>query len=1336
MQRTKKSIVWLLLMVLVGSLFPSGLMQQAKAADSGLTSTTYFSPDILDIRKTSNLDLTKENLRDTVYITNNPTIEIKGTYSKVSGDTLRAQVDQLTWDASKSLWVADKVHSAPGTVQKDTTKPESRFTASNLTLFPGLNRITFTGMLGNLEGSESFYVLYDKIPFVSKLMISGGGLLSDINLNEGTRVVVENSPISLLGEVHNTTKATVTVNNDKALSTDIYNNQLATPPLNLNPGLNKLKIVFTNASDSITITRDVYYFKLSDPFTDMYVMNGTKEYKVFENKPTLTATNLTKAQMIVQVLLPYSASSQSFASDSSVTVDGQVVTPTILDSNLYNDKGVFTPVAGSEVVIDGSTGNPSYRLVTFQTSDFNLQTDDDGNVLTTQTPKVVVNYGKKGSAWNFTASYTANFQYLSGQTLITEMQYLPDYKESYNGDLSNVSKTSLNNAQVSSSDFYIMVRTEGIPADPNTLIGDYLPLGTKTLSITKVVDVADGLDDTSNARIYKITGFSNGEQQVRFKYADSAPVTVKISYVSKNYIYINNLFDGQTYTFNSKTGNNELAITGEYIGFENITNAQYFINGIDGSKLTQGTTATADGKDTKLDIDFSANPKVTKFELKLNIKPEGPLVFGENTIVFTGTSMDNAGNTREVRKELRIYIVDENVSSITQFHPGKVPVVGKSRAPFPDAGQFDSTDTDVKELVKQLIAQIFELPTEFTYKDDKYTTSEQEYDLVIRGSGAKNVNLYFGSDKIFTVSLDSTTKYDVSTYQGYAYDLTGNENDFILRIRSLKFEAPGTHVYNLELINETGARTNQRLEITRELAPYRLLAPQPTVGDKYVVNKNFIRFDIEAEGATKVIIDKGEATRRPEPEMKDRFTYDYVGLKPDKTTKIKIQIVRGDSTINDTIDVYYTGTVEIDSQYMVEKTSNKYSVFNKSLELAFPKGTVLQSATMNNNRVTKFYPDNKLLFGIADPKDGVVERRNDYGGLINKHDGINNVIIPDTYISRFNSTADTANFTRVSDIYWISGGVGELGDKGTSGYKAATNGLAPYSTEGFFTAFENERKIVPSQRGELTISYDSNVVDQAGTLVTVFRYIDAGGYGKWERIPGEVNTSKHTITVPFDQFGYYTVMKMNRGYSDITNHPWARNILNALYSKGIMEALRADAFGADDQTTRGEFATLLVKGLNIPINADENQQTFFDVPYGAKTATWDFNHLETAARAGIITGRTEGFFSPNMPITRQDAAVMIARAMKSLKLPANDKKLKDALAKSFLDSGKMDYYALPAISAVTKAKIMSGNEITLPGAKKPSYNFNPDSNMTRAEAGKIAVELFKKTTSIFPKTFN
>ncbi|WP_347177564.1 S-layer homology domain-containing protein [Paenibacillus sp. BR1-192] len=638
--------------------------------------------------------------------------------------------------------------------------------------------------------------------------------------------------------------------------------------------------------------------------------------------------------------------------------------------------------------------------------------------------------------------------------------------------------------------------------------------------------------------------------------------------------------------------------------------------------------------------------------------------------------------------------------------------------------------------------RIFSVTPDFVWNNEKYVTSQHKYDLVLRGNGASTLNVYSGSQLFFTKEIKTRDSFEhipssVFNYNGkdYTYSFAGDEKDFILRIEDIPFEQPGSHVYNLELINGTGARTTQRLEIIREVVPYRILAPQPSVGDQIVVNKNFVRFDIEAEGATEVLIGKESAVKRTD--LKDRFVLDYIGLKANKSNKIDIQVVRPGGTIKESVYVYYTSSVTVDSQFMAEKVANKYSVFNKKLELSFPKGTVLQSANMTGSGVTKFYPDNKILFGIADPRDGVVERRNDYGNIINvttddrTPGGLNTITIPEYLVQRFNSTANTNNFSLVSNIYWVHGGVGEQNDRGQNGYKPGTNGLAPYSIEGNFTEYTPDRKIVPSLRGELTLSFDGNIVDEAGTTVTVFRYTDNG---QWENIGGEVDTKNNTITVSFDQFGYYKVMKMRLGYSDITNHPWARNVLNALYSKGIMNNLRFSEFGADDQTTRGEFAMLLVKGLDLPLNYD-NQPTFVDIQPGTGTTTWTYAHIETAARAGIIQGLGDGYFGATQKVTREQAAVMIARALQ-LKLAANDNKLGDTLSKSFADASRADFYARPAIVAVSKAKIMEGSPFTVEGQKKPLYNFNPKGNLTRAEAGKIAVELLKKSTSLFPKNLS
>lgn len=1379
MQRFKKPLVWLTLLSLILTLIPVGAGSTVYAAQKP---TTYFSPDDPDVLKTANLELnnslelpTDNTLRSKVKVTNSPTITITGSFSKVSDTSLKAKIDLLSRSKDSNgsdTWVVNKEYTAPGVVTKDPQNSQ-RFIASNLTLFPGLNRITFTGSYGSSEGSETFYVLYDKIPYYSNLAVTGTGFLSDISLNEGTRVVVKSPQIALVGKVYNTTTASITIDG-KELQTTIYNNDFSTPSLKMSPGLNQLKIKFTNGTDSIEIIREIYYFTDEIPFIDLHVLdnnNDGKAYDVLDKSPTLkSGGTMNKNDMVVQMLIPYFKNGQEFNKDYEISVGGVKIPDAayadlsvqMLASNLYDQNGNFVVPSGAseEVLIEDSTG-PVYRLVTFKINNVPFKMADGTNYDALQNPKIEVRYGKHVSddpvpvtKWDFIGTYTPQYK-LSNQNMIKSIKYLPDFSEN-NDDVTKQSQLPI--GSVDKGDFYILVETDSVLTEDQAkgMVARYLPIG-KNLDLSFIKQVTEG-GKTVGKYVYKISKFANGNQNVEFKIQNLLdPYTVTISYASIQGILVDNLMDGQTYKYNSKKDDSSLTVSGEYYGFKLDTqaarkdvNPEYFVNGVNMGNLDKDASPVN-----------PANPAnaalFPKFSVTLPISNSGPLVSGENTIEFRGQHIDASGNKVPISKKLRIYIVDENVASISQFHPGKVPQAPSVRESFPRQDDYTST-TPISGL-EDVINRITAIPAEFTPgADGIYTTSELGYDLVIRGSGTQHVNLYLGTEKIFALDVSKPENTGQHYYpldnssSPYAYDFVGNENDFLIRIMNnpnakdakgvelgnFKFEpnTTGSHVYNLELINKTGARTNQRLEISRVAAPYRLLAPQPTVGDQYIVNKNFVRFDIEAEGATKVIIGKEEAVRRTEPDKLNRFTLDYVGLKPDKLNPIKIQIVRGGDTINDTINVYYTSQVAIDTQYMVEKPSNKYTVFNKQLQLSFPKGTIMQSTSTSG--ITKFYPDTKLLFGIADPADGVVERRNDYGiNIANNTEITGNNSLLNSLKSNFTSTQDTFNFTRISNIYWISGGVGELGDKGsTAGYKPATNGLAPYSVEGFFTKFEPERTIAPSQRGSLTLSYNSNVVDEAGTLVTVFKYTEVDGRGRWARVPGEVNSKSHTVTVPFDEFGYYAVYKLNRSFTDITNHPWARNILNGLYAKGIMDYLRSDAFGADDLTTRGEFATLLVKGLNLPlVKSDDKNQTFFDVPFGAKTATWDYRYLETAARAGIITGRTEGFFAPNSTINRQDAAVMISRALE-LKLSLNDQKLKDALSKSFMDSGKIDFYALPAVQAVTKAKIMSGSAVKLPGAKKESYNFNPTSEMTRAEAGKIAVELLKKSTGIFPKNFS
>ncbi|MGV2644707.1 hypothetical protein GNF86_25615, partial [Clostridium perfringens] len=84
-------------------------------------------------------------------------------------------------------------------------------------------------------------------------------------------------------------------------------------------------------------------------------------------------------------------------------------------------------------------------------------------------------------------------------------------------------------------------------------------------------------------------------------------------------------------------------------------------------------------------------------------------------------------------------------------------------------------------------------------------------------------------------------------------------------------------------------------------------------------------------------------------------------------------------------------------------------------------------------------------------------------------------------------------------------------------------------------------------------------------------------------------------------------------------------------------------------------------------------------------------------------------------LTREEAANMIARAL-NLKMGEIEKD-KAALQKQFEDVGKIkSNYSYPAILAVSKAGIITGVANSLKeGEKKPTYNFNPDAVLNRAD---------------------
>jgi len=192
-------------------------------------------------------------------------------------------------------------------------------------------------------------------------------------------------------------------------------------------------------------------------------------------------------------------------------------------------------------------------------------------------------------------------------------------------------------------------------------------------------------------------------------------------------------------------------------------------------------------------------------------------------------------------------------------------------------------------------------------------------------------------------------------------------------------------------------------------------------------------------------------------------------------------------------------------------------------------------------------------------------------------------------------------------------------------------------------------------------------------------------------------------------FGLGTVSTL----SDIEEH-WIRDYKEVVYFLQHIEVLKGysdNTFKPQNPITREEFIKILIVALGADfslIKADAN--SFIDVPQ----AHWSYQYIEAAIQMGIIYPLEYGTnLDPQKPITRQEIAFMLARALEGF----GRKRLSVLSQTSFLDDSMITEGAKPYVQAVYEAELMKGYSVA------GGFNFGPHQTTTRAEAAIIIYRL-------------
>lgn len=149
-------------------------------------------------------------------------------------------------------------------------------------------------------------------------------------------------------------------------------------------------------------------------------------------------------------------------------------------------------------------------------------------------------------------------------------------------------------------------------------------------------------------------------------------------------------------------------------------------------------------------------------------------------------------------------------------------------------------------------------------------------------------------------------------------------------------------------------------------------------------------------------------------------------------------------------------------------------------------------------------------------------------------------------------------------------------------------------------------------------------------------------------------------------------------FNDISNS-YAKDAINKLVEAGILNGNGSGQFNPTGKISRQDFAIILVKGLGLDIEPPTATPTFSDVP----TSHYAYKYVEAAVKAGLLKGTGGGQFGLGQNLSRQDMAVIFARA-----LGVNTQGYGQSL--TFSDADQIADYAKDAVGFAVANGLLTG----------------------------------------------
>lgn len=280
--------------------------------------------------------------------------------------------------------------------------------------------------------------------------------------------------------------------------------------------------------------------------------------------------------------------------------------------------------------------------------------------------------------------------------------------------------------------------------------------------------------------------------------------------------------------------------------------------------------------------------------------------------------------------------------------------------------------------------------------------------------------------------------------------------------------------------------------------------------------------------------------------------------------------------------------------------------------------------------------------------------------------------------------------------------------------KKSANTYEQDSIEVFVDENNGKTSYYENDDGQYRVNFDNETSFNPASIATGFEsatMVAGTNYTVEIKIPLKSVTPSNNMKIGFDvqvNDGKDGSRKSVAAWNDTTGTGYQDT---SVY--GTLTLSNSDSSSTAKYITRGEFIDSIIKALGLSKNV-QAKDSFKDV---TKDSSY-YASVSAAYQKGIVSGYKNGEFKPQAKITRQEAMVIIAKAMKAAGKNINYSAAEvNKILKEYKDSNKVAGWAKGSVAACIKAGIVSG---------KSGKMLAPQENITVSQTESIVKKLSAK----------